>query len=510
MSIYKADEETKKIKYNDYPYIVYVRVSTDKDEQKDSVPNQVEICRYWLEKNGFEWDERSILMDEAKSGTEFLERTAMQLILSKARQREIKMVVFKSIHRLARDLKDSLDIKETIIGHGARLVTLEEGYDSFYEGKNDMKFEMYAMFAAQYPKTLSASVSAVLSSKVRNGIHIGKVPYGYYRNKEKKLSIKEDEAKVIRRIFKWYNKDGFGYKSITNLLNEGLIDGTILPPRTKDKWQVTSVQRIIQNPTYCGTYIANQYTKIKVAGRKKQIRTPKHQWTIYENHHPAIISKEEWEKASGKERPKYKTRIAKWNEFRTLLRCSKCGANMVTVQSFKRKKDGTRTEWKYLKCSEFRRGGNYGCINHEPIRYEEFREFVLKRLLRKGKSIKLNFENSLEKRKTDQLKQLEKAIQDLEEKKRGLVDLYLDKLILKDEFEERRDEFDSKIKKAQDKIFILNKEETVQLEIKDIQQAFKELENKDQDLHHALKTLIDHIVVHRDGKIDIKYSFGKL
>jgi site-specific DNA recombinase len=48
------------------------------------------------------------------------------------------------------------------------------------------------------------------------------------------------------------------------------------------------------------------------------------------------------------------------------------------------------------------------------------------------------------------------------------------------------------------------------LEIKDIQQAFKELENKDQDLHHALKTLIDHIVVHRDGKIDIKYSFGKL
>ena len=41
---------------------------------------------------------------------------------------------FKSIHRLARDLRDALEIKEILIGHGIRLVTIEENYDSLYEG----------------------------------------------------------------------------------------------------------------------------------------------------------------------------------------------------------------------------------------------------------------------------------------------------------------------------------------------------------------------------------------
>src|SRR5699024_10181650 len=99
-------------KYHDYPYLVYARVSSDKDSQKDSITNQVDIARYWLEKNNFEWNDNAVLKDEDKSGTLFLERTALQLILQKARNREIEMVVFKSIHRLARDLKDALEIKE--------------------------------------------------------------------------------------------------------------------------------------------------------------------------------------------------------------------------------------------------------------------------------------------------------------------------------------------------------------------------------------------------------------
>lgn len=72
-------------KYNDYKYLIYTRVSSDKDSQKESVPNQIDICRYWLEQNNYEFNEKSVLIDEDKSGTLFLERTAMQLILQKAR-----------------------------------------------------------------------------------------------------------------------------------------------------------------------------------------------------------------------------------------------------------------------------------------------------------------------------------------------------------------------------------------------------------------------------------------
>lgn len=90
-------------KMGKHKYAVYVRVSTDKDEQISSVENQIDICRNWLERNGFEWDEKCIFKDQGISGTVFLERPAIQLILEKAKQKEIEMVVFKSISRRARD-----------------------------------------------------------------------------------------------------------------------------------------------------------------------------------------------------------------------------------------------------------------------------------------------------------------------------------------------------------------------------------------------------------------------
>jgi site-specific DNA recombinase len=493
------------IKYNDYKYIVYARVSSDKDSQKDSVSNQIDICRYWLEQNNFEWNDESVLIDEDRSGTLFLEREALQLILEKARNREIKMVVFKSIHRLARDLKDSLEIKEVLLGHGVRVVTIEEGYDSQIEGKNDMKFEMYSMFAAQLPKTISVSISSALAAKVRRGEHIGKVPYGYERV-DKKLEIKDDEAQIIRKIYNWYN-EGFGFKAITNMLNEGLNNGDFLPPRSKGKWQVTTIQRIIKNPTFCGILILNQYTTIKVDGRKKQIRNPEEKWTIFENHHPGIVTKDDWEKANSKPVINKKKKVSPWNEFRGLLKCGNCGSNMIIMQSWRKKKDGTKTRWRYLKCSAYRRGGISLCKNHVPITYEEFRNFIVDILKEKGKEVSFDFNNVYGDHKKKQLQQLTKSIEDNQTKKASLLDLYLEKIIDKNEFENKRDELEKKIEDAKDKVFLLNKEEISNKVVRNIKEAFDEIDKTEQDIYHALKTIIDHITIQLSGEIDIHYNF---
>lgn len=47
------------------------------------------------------------------------------------------MIVFKSISRLARDLKDSIEIREVLLAHKVRIISIEEGYDSNKAGKND-------------------------------------------------------------------------------------------------------------------------------------------------------------------------------------------------------------------------------------------------------------------------------------------------------------------------------------------------------------------------------------
>lgn len=493
-------------RYNDYPYLVYARVSSDKDSQKDSITNQIDISRYWLEKNGFEWNDKAVFKDEDKSGTLFLERTAMQLILEKARNRKIEMVVFKSIHRLARDLKDALEIKEVLVAHGVRVVTIEEDYDSYKEGKNDMKFEMHSMFAAQYPKTLSVAISSALAAKVRRGEHIGRIPFGYDRI-DKKLVINEEEARVVRQIFKWYNEDGLGFKNITHALNDAVNKGELCKPKLGGVWQVTTVQSIIRNPTFCGTFILNQYTTIKVDGRKKQIRNPREKWTIFENHHPSIVSIEEWEKANSKPVINRKTKISPWNEFRGLLKCGNCGFNMIIMQSWRKKVDGSKTRWRYLKCSAYRRAGKNACVNHVPLTYEDFREFIINRLTEKGEEVALEFENVFGRKKEQQIIRMENSIKELEEKNKRLVDLYVDNLINKQEFEVKRDEFEKNIKEIRDQLFILKQEKTSEVAIKDIKQAFKTIKKKDKDIHHALKLLIDHAVIHPDGKTDITYKF---
>ncbi|WP_419180311.1 recombinase family protein [Bacillus mobilis] len=477
-----------------------MRVSTDRDEQVSSVENQVDICRNWLERNGFTWDEDSIYKDEGISGTLFVNRPAIQLLLQKAKTKELNMVVFKSISRLARDLKDSLEIREVFLAHNVRIISVEEGYDSVKAGKNDMAFELWSLFSAQYSRTLSSSITAALAVKVRRGEHIGKVPYGYDRINQK-LVINGEESNVVRRMYKWYI-DGWGYKRITNELNQLGIKS-----KTKKNWQMTSVQRILRNPIYKGTFILNQYTSVKIGGKKKQIRNPKEKWFVFPDHHPAIIDEEMWNQVNEKDITANKTKITPWNEFRNLAKCAVCGSNMVIVQSHLRKKNGERTDWKYLKCSQYRRAGKHGCVNHVPIQYSEFRQFIIDLLVKKGEYVTLRLQNNIEEGQGEKIKKLQKLMTVNEQKKKALLDLYLEELINKVEFEKKRNELEKEIKKASHELLILQNSDAGQMDIKTIKKAFEQLQEQGQDLFHVFQTLIEGIIVHQDGTIDITYNF---
>ncbi|MDA1478420.1 recombinase family protein [Bacillus changyiensis] len=505
--IFEEKDTQELIKFDDYPYAVYVRVSTDKDEQISSKENQIDICHHWIEQNNYEWKDEAIQLDDGISGTVLLDRKAMQLILEKAKNHKLKMVIFKSVSRLARDLKDALEIREVLLAHGVRVVTLEEGYDSLTEGKNSWKFEMFSMFAAQYPQTVSVAASASLAAKARRGEHSGRIPFGF-KKEGKHLVIDEEEADVIRLIFSLYNHHGYGHKRIVYKLNEELSLGNIVKPQISDKWQLTTVQRILKNPIYCGIFVANRYTTVKSGGRKKFMRNPKEKWTIYKEWCPKIISEEEFEKANNRKRRLAKRSFSPRNELRGKMVCGECGSKMVVLPSYKYKQNGEKSEFNYLKCSAYRRGGKDLCINHAPIQYKDFRAMVIKKLNAKGKTFKLNFKNDFGERKKKKIKQMTYEIQNAEEKKKRLIELYLeDALISKEEFQSKRKELEGEIEKLNDDLFLLEREEEKSIDISNIQNAFEQLKNTEQDLYNVFTVLIDKLVIHRDGTVDFFYNF---
>ncbi|GLV66813.1 hypothetical protein Bmyc01_54820 [Bacillus mycoides] len=80
---------------------------------------------------------------------------------------------------------------------------------------------------------------------------------------------------------------------------------------------------------------------------------------------------------------------------------------MVIVQSHVKKKIGERTEWKYLKCSQYRRAGKHGCVNQVPIQYGEFRQFIINLLVEKGESVTLRLQSNVEKGQEKKTKKLQ-------------------------------------------------------------------------------------------------------
>lgn len=483
-------------------YAVYVRVSTDRDEQVSSAENQIDICRYWVEKNGFEWDENAVYFDDGISGTAWLERHAMQMILAKAKKREIETVIFKSIHRLARDLKDALEIKEILIGHGIRLVTLEEDYDSLYEGKNDMKFEMYAMFASQLPKTLSVSVSAALAAKVRRGEYTGGFsPYGY-DVVDQKYVINEEEADVVREIYELYEK-GLGYIKVANALNDmGKYTRSGLP------WSYSTISKMISNPAYKGDYVMQKYTTVKVKGRKKKTVNPKEKWVVFENHHPAIIERERWDKVNDPSSDKRKKRrVAIRNELRGITFCTHCGSPMKTHNLSRKRRDGSTVRYSYMMCSLYKNTGGRECVRHKAMHYSDLRELVLRKLKEKETNLDKDFNLDSEVRYQEKLKKLKKEIRNLELKRERLLDLYLEgDRIDKDTFTQRDTKMEKGIKEKELELLKLGDIEEQMKEKQEVKDTFSLLEQS-ADLYGAFQKLISRIDVTQNGGVDIYYRF---
>ncbi|ABB55416.1 putative site-specific recombinase [Bacillus phage Gamma] len=478
-------------------YAVYVRVSTDRDEQVSSVENQIDICRYWLEKNGYEWDPNAVYFDDGISGTAWLERHAMQLILEKARRNELDTVVFKSIHRLARDLRDALEIKEILIGHGIRLVTIEENYDSLYEGGNDIKFEMFAMFAAQLPKTISVSVSAAMQAKARRGEFIGKPGLGYDVI-DKKLVINEKEAEIVREIFDLSYK-GYGFKKIANILND---KGTYT--KFGQLWSHTTVGKILKNQTYKGNLVLNSYKTVKVDGKKKRVYTPKERLTIIEDHYPTIVSKELWNAVNSDRASKKKTKQDTRNEFRGMMFCKHCG-EPITAKYSGRYAKGSKKEWVYMKCSNYIRFNR--CVNFDPAHYDDIREAIIYGLKQQEKELEIHFNPKMHQKRNDKSREIKKQIKLLKVKKEKLIDLYVEGLIDKEMFSKRDLNFENEIKEQELALLKLTDQNKRNKEEKKIKEAFSMLD-EEKDMHEVFKTLIKKITLSKDKYIDIEYTFS--
>ena len=350
----------------------YCRVSTDKDEQLDSLNHQKEFFVEYAKRSGHELVR--LYADEGISGTSLKKREEFKRLLRDAELGLFNMVVVKDISRFARNTVDALQSIRKLKSMGICTLFLTANMDSM----GDSEF-ILTLFSA-----MAQEESSNLSKRVKWGKKInaekGRVPqriFGYDRIDNFTLEINPGEAGIVRKIFSLYNDQGLGCRTISATLN-----------RDRDKtklgsdWNARGVRRILVNPIYCGILINHKY-EIEDFLTGRQIRLPEEEQFCHSRPAWAIVTPEAFRKAQeimASRRTQYDSgepfmagRYSAKNTFSTLIKCAHCG------RSFTRKSytyTNTRVYWRCVTNDQYtaEKCDNRTCLD-EPELLKRLREY---------------------------------------------------------------------------------------------------------------------------------------
>jgi DNA invertase Pin-like site-specific DNA recombinase len=314
---------------------IYVRVSTHWQIDKDSLPVQrdelANYCKYALNLESYE------IFEDAGYSAKNTERPAYQQMMARLRTGEFSHLVVWKIDRISRNLIDFATMYEEMKRLGVAFVSKNEQFDTS-SAMGEAMLKIILVFAELERKVTSERVTAVMLSRAANGQwNGGRVAYGYSYDKESDaFAIVENEAVIVRMIFDLYEMEKSLIVVAKTLNEKGL------KTRSGAAWGPVSVQGILRNPFYIGTYRYNYRDPANSKYTGSDFK-PEDEWVMVENHHTPIIDRDQWERVAVilTENRRIVGNGSTYNRknlhiFAGLLRCGNCGSNMTASPDRKR------------------------------------------------------------------------------------------------------------------------------------------------------------------------------
>lgn len=350
---------------------IYIRVSTNYQVDKDSLPMQrKDLMAYSELILGI--PDYEIFEDAGYSGKN-TDRPAYQSMMSKVRRGEFSHVLVWKIDRISRNLLDFSEMYEELQSLRVTFVSKNEQFDTS-TAMGEAMLKIILVFAELERNMTSERVTATMISRAGQGQwNGGRIPYGYdYDPETSTFCIREDEAYVCRLMRDDYLK----YHSLIHtvkMLNDGGYS-----TRSGAEWSAVTVDNILSSPFYVGVYRYNRYR-----GSENRTENPESEWVLVPDHHPVIFTEQEQNEmletlrknrddrnASGRQCNRVNTYV-----FGGLCYCGKCGSKMVCT-SGRKQADGYVTS--VYTCPKRRKSKD--CDN-PAINDLKLGEFVLNYIL---------------------------------------------------------------------------------------------------------------------------------
>ena len=265
----------------------YCRVSTDTDEQATSYEAQVEHYTEYIKKNPA-WEFAGIYADDGISGTDTKKREEFNRLIEDCMAGRIDLIVTKSISRFARNTLDCLNYIRKLKDKNIPVFFEKEGINTM-DAKGEVLLTIMASLAQQESQSISQNVRLGLQYRYQQGkVQVCTNRFlGYDKDKEGKLIINHEEAKVVRRIFREY-LEGKSY----NEIGKGLASDGIKTAAGSDFWRASTIRKILQNEKYIGDALLQKTVTTDFLTKKRVVNRGIVPQYYVEGSHEAIIPKE--------------------------------------------------------------------------------------------------------------------------------------------------------------------------------------------------------------------------
>ena len=269
----------------------YCRVSTQEEQQVGSFDMQIHHFAKRIEANP-QWELVEIYQDEGISATTVEKRLGFQKMIADAVDGKIDLILTKSISRFGRNIVDILDNLRTLSALNPPVsVEFEtEGITYTGDGRNNLLISLLAALAEMESQQKSEAIKAGIRWRMAEGIYKFSVQntLGFYRDHFGRLVIEPTEARIVEYIYESCLEGATPAEIAAALTEQG-----IKSPMGNDLWSAGTVRSILRNEKYCGDALM-QKTYTKDFRTHKSVKNTDLNMYFKENHHTAIIKKEDW------------------------------------------------------------------------------------------------------------------------------------------------------------------------------------------------------------------------
>lgn len=277
---------SKKDEYRRLRVAAYCRVSTDEEDQLNSLETQMQYYTSKIAENP-NWTMVGIYADEGISGTRADKRDKFMKLMRDCQKGKVDYILTKSTTRFARNTVDSLTWIRKLRAIGIGVYFEEQNLDSS-KVENETLIGFFSVMAQSESESISGNVKWGIHKRMRNGTYAVRFDMlGYRKGDDGQPYIVHEEAEIVRTLFNRF-LDG----ATMGQLKDFLESQNILTRQGKAEWSSSVIRKMLSNEKYVGDVLYQKTYCVDCISKKVKVNRGEVTRYLISNNHAPIIDRD--------------------------------------------------------------------------------------------------------------------------------------------------------------------------------------------------------------------------